>query len=65
MALRVNVDGSLAVSRYGSDSEIDMPLNCWINGYATWFADKPSAEQYLTDDAGNRLTDDDGNYLMG
>lgn len=65
MALRVNVDGSLAVSRYGSDSEIDMPLNCWINEYATWFADKPRVEQYLTDDAGNRLTDDAGNYLMG
>lgn len=65
MVLRVNTDGDLAISRYGSSSEINMPANCWINCYASWFVDKPRAEQYLTDDAGNQLTDDDGNYLMG
>ena len=65
MVLRVNTDGDLAISRYGSSSEINMPATCWINCYASWFVDKPSAEQYLTDDAGNQLTDDAGNYLMG
>ena len=44
---------------------IDVPVNGWLNCFVSWMIDKPSAEQYLTDDAGNRLTDDAGNYLMG
>lgn len=63
--LRVTTEGDLEISRYGSSEMIDVPVNGWLNCFVSWMINKPSAEQYLTDDAGNQLTDDDGDYLMG
>ena len=63
--LRIEAKGTIEVSRYGTTSMINVPVNGWLSCFVSWMIDKPSAEQYLTDDAGNRLTDDDGNYLMG
>ena len=63
--LRIEAKGTIEVSRYGTTSMINVPVNGWLNCFASYFIDKPVAEKYLTDESGNQLTDEAGNYLIG
>ena len=40
--LRIESKGTIEVSRYGTTSMIDIPVNGWLNCFASWFIDKPS-----------------------